>query len=276
MTENVFGAYTDFFAAVKSWDASTRRVSPAGLKGVRRTVDHWRVTRPLLIGVLALAVLAAGASAQETPRDVQRVERAVLDLSAAKRNLAGEVAAGKRAAERALARCKTAGPGWTKIRSVRVPAQRSLYTRGARTLWRDLGEVAAERAAFEAYRRPFERFVSRFDPPLGDPVLQAGVDAWSKRIALYAAYTPIGTCRSFNRLAKRARQFSENVEADYLAGDIYNRMVRFVDGSKRRAARRHWGSRYDAALDAARERLVALGGDEGYATFFAFGHSLRG
>jgi hypothetical protein len=245
---------------------------------VRPAVDHSRVTRPLVIVALALAFAAAPAVAQvgDTPDDVQRVERAVLDLSAAKRTLAGDVAAGKRTAERALAKCKTTGPGWTRIRSVRVPAQRSLYARGARILWRDLGEVAAEHAAFAVYRRPFERFVSRFDPPLTDPALQAGVDAWSKRIALYAAYTPIGTCKSFNALAKRARQFPENVEADYLAGDIYNRMVRFVDASKSKAARRHWGSRYDAALRAARDRLVALGGNEGYATFFAFGHSLRG
>jgi hypothetical protein len=34
--------------------------------------------------------------------------------------------------------------------------------------------------------------------------------------------------------------------------------------------------RYDAALQAARDRLVALGGNDGYATFFSFGHSLRG
>ena len=37
-----------------------------------------------------------------------------------------------------------------------------------------------------------------------------------------------------------------------------------------KAARRHWGSRYDAALDAARNQLKALGGDEGYAAYFAF------
>ena len=66
------------------------------------------------------------------------------------------------------------------------------------------------------------------------------------------------------------------MRADYLAGDIYNRMVRFVEDSKRRAARKHWGARYDAALRAARDQLVALGGNSGYATFFAFGHSLRG
>ena len=129
---------------------------------------------------------------------------------------------------------------------------------------------SAERAAFDAYRPAFERFLSRFDRPLSDPVLQAGVDAWRKRMDFYAAYTPLGSCRHFNRLAGRARQFAENVRADYLAGDIYNKMVRFVEDEKRKAARRHWGSRYDAALSAARGQLEVLGGDAGYATFFAF------
>ena len=66
------------------------------------------------------------------------------------------------------------------------------------------------------------------------------------------------------------------MRADYPAGDIYHRMVRFVANRRRRAAARHWGAGYDAALRNARTQLVALGGDQGYATFFAFGHSLRG
>jgi hypothetical protein len=230
----------------------------------------------VVLGMALLGVPVAGAQAPPKPEDVERVERAVLELSAAKRDLAGEVAAGRRAAERSLAKCRSRGPGWAKIRTVRVPAQRSLYTRGARVLWQELTGVAAEQAAFQVYRRPFDSFLSRFERPLADPVLQAGVEAWRKRVALYAAYTPIGSCRSFNRLAARARQYPENVEADYLAGDVYNRMVRFVGDARRKAARRHWGSRYDRALDAARDQLVALGGNAGYATFFAFGHSLRG
>ncbi|MGH2716252.1 MAG: hypothetical protein ACRDM7_20685, partial [Thermoleophilaceae bacterium] len=173
-------------------------------------------------------------------------------------------------------RCKRGGPGWKRIRAVRVPAQRGLYTRGARTLWKELNEVAVERAALDAYRRHFEPFVERFERPLADPVLQAGVDAWRKRIAYYEAATGFGTCTAFEKLLRPVRQFKENVRADYLAGDIYNKMVRFVADSRRKAAGRHWGSRYDAALSAARTQLVALGGNEGYATFFAFGHSLRG
>ena len=118
--------------------------------------------------------------------------------------------------------------------------------------------------------------MARFEQPLADPVLQAGVDAWRKRIVYYEAATGFGTCKTFERLLKPVRQFAENVRADYLAGDIYNKMVRFVSDSRRKAAARHWGSRYDAALRAARTQLVALGGNDGYATFFAFGHSLRG
>jgi hypothetical protein len=219
---------------------------------------------------------AARGQAPAKPEDVLRVEAAVTQLAPAKRAAADEVRANERIASRALSKCETEGPGWAAIRAVNVKAQRSLYTRGARTLWKALGEVAAERAAFDAYQPAFQRFLGRFATPLQDAVLEAGVQAWRKRIALYEAYTPIGTCRRFNKLAKRARQFPPNVEADYKAGDIYNRMVRFVEDTKRAAARRHWGSRYDAALRAARDRLIELGGNEGYATFFAFGHSLRG
>jgi hypothetical protein len=136
--------------------------------------------------------------------------------------------------------------------------------------------VAAERAAFDAYRPGFERFLGRFDTPLADSVLQAGLDTWRKRVHLYEAYTPISTCAEFNRLAQRARQFPPTVEADYKSGDIYNRMVRFVEQTKRAAARRRWGSRHAAAPEAARDRLIELGANDGYATFFAFGYSLRG
>jgi hypothetical protein len=233
-----------------------------------------RLLPALLLALSAAAPAAAQVAAK--PEDVVRVERAVTELAVAKRAAAGDVASGQRAGAAALRKCKSGGPGWKRIRSVRVPAQRSLYTRGARTLWKGLNEVSAERAALDAYRHAFERFLSRFERPLADPVLQAGIDAWHKRIAYYEAATGFASCRTFERLVKPVRQFKENVRADYLAGDIYNKMVRFVRDSQRKAAGRHWGSRYDAALSAARARLVALGGDEGYATFFTFGHSLRG
>jgi hypothetical protein len=60
------------------------------------------------------------------------------------------------------------------------------------------------------------------------------------------------------------------VQGDYYAGKIYNGLVRYVSTRQRAAARAHWGSRYDNAIDAARNQLKALGGDEGYASYFAF------
>lgn len=218
----------------------------------------------------------AGAQTPGKPEDVVRAENAVVELAKAKRAVADKVAAGKRARARALRKCKRRGPGWERIRSVRVPEQRAVYRRGAKTLWKHLKDVSAETAALDDYHRPFERFVERLDGQLDDPVLQAGVEAWQRRIAYYEAATGFGTCKTFERLLKQVRQFKENVPADYKAGDIYYRMVRFVASRRRRAAARHWGGRYDAALRDARTQLIALGGDEGYATFFAFGHSLRG
>jgi hypothetical protein len=228
------------------------------------------------LGASFAAASSAGAHAPEQPEDVVRTEDAVIELANAKRAAADKVAAGKRAEGRALRKCKSRGPGWERIRAVRVPAQRSLYRRGAKALWKDLKEVAGETVALDAYRKPYERFVERLDGRLDDPVLQAGVDAWRRRIAYYEAATGFGTCKTFEKLLKPVRQFKETVPADYLAGHIYNRMVRFAATRRRRAAARHWGASYDAALRNARTQLVALGGDYGYATFFAFGHSLRG
>jgi hypothetical protein len=232
--------------------------------------------RFILVAALGAALAVAPSAAAQKPEDVVRVESAVTQLAAAKRSAASDVAANERANAQALLKCKRGGRGWKRIRAVKVPAQRGLYTRGARQLWKELNEVAVERAALDAYRTSFERFLSRFDRALTDPVLQAGIDAWRKRIALYEASTAFGTCRAFEKLLAPVRQFKENVRADYLAGDIYNKMVRFVADSRRKAAARHWGSRYDAALKAARAQLVVLGGDAGYAAYFSYGHSLSG
>jgi glycine cleavage system aminomethyltransferase T len=62
------------------------------------------------------------------------------------------------------------------------------------------------------------------------------------------------------------------VRSDAGAFDVSHMGEIHVDVSRRqaKAARAHWGSRYDNALDAARDQLKALGGDEGYANYFAF------
>ena len=82
-----------------------------------------------------------------------------------------------RAAESAIGACRTGGPGWARVRKVRDASQRNAYARGAKTLWTNLKTTAVEGAWVEVYTPHFERFLRRFDTPLSDPVLQAGIDA---------------------------------------------------------------------------------------------------
>jgi hypothetical protein len=231
--------------------------------------------RILIASLAAVAVAAAPAAAQaQKPVDVTRVESAVVELAKLKRGSEARVTAHRREAEAALAACRSRGPGWARIRSVRDRAQRGAYTRGARALWSALDKVAVEGAWVEVYTPHFERFLSHFDTPLSDPVLQAGIDAQRKRLAFDKAAYSFGTCSTFNRQLRKVREFkiggSHGVAGDYYAGKIYNDFVRYVSNRQRAAARAHWGSRYDSALEAARNQLKALGGDEGYANYFAF------
>jgi hypothetical protein len=202
--------------------------------------------------------------------------RAAIALAAALLALAAPATsnAHERAAQSALGPCRSRGPGWARIRKVRDASQRNAYARGARTLWKNLGKTALEGAWVEVYTPYLERFLRRFETPLSDPVLQAGIDAQRKRLAFDRAAYSFGTCATFNKVMKKVREFkiggSHGVAGDYYAGKIYNDFVRYVARRQAKAARAHWGARYDAALDAARTQLKALGGDEGYAAYFAF------
>jgi hypothetical protein len=105
-------------------------------------------------------------------------------------------------------------------------------------------------------------------------VLQAGVEAQGKRLAYNQAAYSFGTCATFNTMLRKVREFKiggkHGVSGDYWAGKIHNGFLRYVATRQRAAARAHWGSRYDNALEAARTQLKLLGGDEGYANYFAF------
>jgi hypothetical protein len=234
------------------------------------------MTRRVAISVsCALAVFAVPATAQaQKPADVSRVESAVVELANLKRASAAQVGVQRGKALSALAACRSKGRGWARIRAVRDRAQRGAYTRGARTLWAALGKVAVEGAWVVVYTPHFERFLRHFDTPLLDPVLQAGIDAQRRRLAYDKAAYSFGTCATFNRQLKKVREFkiggSHRVSGDYYAGKIYNGFVRYVSTRQRAVARAHWGARDDGALAAARDRLKALGGDEGYANYFAF------
>jgi hypothetical protein len=229
--------------------------------------------RAVIASLMVLAIAPAAAQAQR-PVDVQRVESAITELSKQKRAAEGQVSANRRSAAKALAACRTQGSGWTRIRQVRDRAQREAYARGAAAMWKSLGDVANEGAWVEAYTPAFERFLQRFDTPLSDPVLQAGVAAQRSRLAYDQAAYSFGNCASFNTELKKVREFkvggSHGVSGDYYAGKIYNGFVHYVANRQRAAARSHWSSRDNATLDAASAQLKALGGNEGYANYFPF------
>jgi hypothetical protein len=231
------------------------------------------VRRILAISVMTTLVLAAPAVAQK-PADVTRVESAVVELAKLKKNSADQVSARQHAADSAMAACRSRGPGWKRIRGVHDASQRNAYARGARALWSNLKKTAVEGAWVEVYTPAFERFLRHFDTTLADPVLQAGIDAQSHRLAYDQAAYSFGSCATFNKQMAKVREFkiggSHGVSGDYYAGKIYNDFVRYVSRRQSQASRAHWGSRYQSALDAARDQLKALGGDEGYANYFAF------
>lgn len=231
--------------------------------------------RLIILSVLSVLAAAAPASAQvQRPPDVQRIESAITELAKQKRAAEGRVSANRRAAARALAACRTKGSGWTRIRQVHDSSQRNAYARGARALWKSLGGVANEGAWLEAYTPAFEHFLRRFETPLSDPVLQAGVNAQRRRLAYDQAAYSFGNCASFNAELKKVREFkvggSHGVSGDYYAGKIYNDFVRYVANRQRAAGRSHWNSRDNDAVEAASTQLKTLGGNEGYANYFPF------
>ncbi len=233
------------------------------------------IRRLLIVSALAAAAAVAPAPAQaQRPADVTRIESAITELSRQKRGSEGQVASHRRTAASAMERCRTQGPGWARIRGVGDRSQREAYARGAKALWTSLRNLTEEGAWVEVYTPHFERFLGRFDLPLSDAVLQAGIDAQRKRLAFGKAAYSFGTCATFNTQLKKVREFKiggrHGVAGDYYAGKIYNGFVKYVATRQRAAARAHWGVRYESALDAARDRLKELGGNEGYANYFPF------
>jgi hypothetical protein len=232
----------------------------------------------LVAALCGLPALSTPAKAQ-LPPDVARVHSAVVELAEAKQNSKGRAEARGRRSERAMNACRTRGPGWRRIRSVGDRSQREAYARGARILWRGLAEVARGSGPAEVYRPFFRRFLRRLDPPPADPVIADSVAALRGRFAFLAAAYSFGTCRTFEKLLTGVREFKvggeHGVAGDYRAGRIHNRLVRYVAARRRKADARHGGSTYRARLDAARTRIVALGGDYGYASYFTAAWSLR-
>jgi hypothetical protein len=247
------------------------------LRGPSRCDWHMKllVALSLALACGALSVAAPVAAGADRPADVQRTEGAVLELDRTKRSLVGEIAAGRAKAERSLATCRSGGKGWKRLRKVRSGSQRRTYGKGARLLWSELHRVALDRAAFEVERPAFERFLGHFQQPLADPVLQAGVDAHRHRLAFYVDSTAFAGCATFEKLMKSVRGFPGDATGDARAGDVYTKLTAYVTGRVAAATRKNWGSRYERALQAARQRLKDLGGNGGYADYFAFALALN-
>jgi hypothetical protein len=229
----------------------------------------------LALALAALPAAAPAVAAADKPADVQRTEAAVKELDHTKRSLVGEIAARQSKAEHALGRCKSKGKGWKRLKKVRSGGQRRTYRRAARFLWSELHRVALDRAAFEVEKPAFQLFLSHFDPALSDPVAQAGVDAHRHRMAFYEDSTSFATCATFNKLMKSVRGFNGNAEGDARAGDVYTKLTAYVTGHEAAATRKDWGSRYERALQAARQRLKDMGANVGYADYFAFALALK-
>lgn len=229
----------------------------------------------LSVACAALSVAVPIAAGADRPADVQRSEAAVLELDRTKRSLVGDIAARQSKLVHSLGRCKSRGKGWARLKMVRSAGQRRTYRKGARFLWSELHRVTLDRAAFEVERPAFERFLSHFQPALTDTVLQAGVDAQRHRLAFYEDSTSFAGCATFEKLMKSVRGFGGDATGDARAGDVYTKLTAYVTGREAAAARRQWGSRYERALQAARQRLKDLGGNGGYADYFAFALALK-
>jgi hypothetical protein len=232
-------------------------------------------TSALIVAALCAALLAAVPAFADKPQDVKRVEQAVLELDKAKRSLKAEVAGAQADMARSLAKCKNSGKGWKRIKRVRNRSQRATYRRGARALWSELNRAAMDRAAYETEKPIFDRFLSHFDTPVADPVVQGGVNAHRRRVFYYEAATKFATCGTFEKLTRKVRGFSTDAGGDSRAGDLYGRLSDYVPGRERVAHRKYWTSKDDSALQAARNELKALGGNGGYADYFAFALALR-
>ncbi len=225
--------------------------------------------------VLLALVAAAPAAAQVTrPADVLRVESAMSELGRLKEASRAQVDSRTAAAQRALRKCRTGGRGWKRIRAVRDASQRNAYARGARTLWANLGKVVVDGARVEVFMPHYERFLRRFETPVSDPVIQAGIEAQGKRLAYENAAWSFGTCGTFNKLLKKVKEFKiggrHGVAGDYYAGRIHNIFVGYVASRQRAAARTPRTGSAPSALAAARDPLKALGGNEGLANYFVF------
>jgi hypothetical protein len=210
------------------------------------------------------------------------LERATTELGRAKRSAARGIA--RLSSATALRPCLRGGPGWKRIRAVRHAPQRVLYTASARRLLADMRLLLdGQRPRIVALEPAFERFVAQLrSAGVSTPVLRDAVAAHARRLAAYRGLRSVkASCRVFNRLTKRVREFptrsaAQIVRADYRTAPIARRIERHVSNQLKAIDRRNGITYRDAdVLAEAAETIVDLGGSQGFATGFQYALSLR-
>jgi len=231
-----------------------------------------KTLRSILLCLLA-AALTAGPAAAATP-DTQKLRAAVDELWVAKAGAKQAQDDGLARANKAMAKCRSKGKGWKRIRKLKDRQQRRLYTSGARILWRDLRELAQENARLQPLRGAMGRYVNRIEAAgISDPVLAAGVAAQRRRLTIQDSLPQLGSCKTFEKRLKRVRAIRRKGRAqahfDSAAGAVYSYMARYIE-KKRNSTERQYSSQLEAAYD----RLIALGVSDGEANGFLYALSI--
>jgi len=231
-----------------------------------------KALRCILPAVLAAAVLASPAAAA-TP-DTVKLRGAVDELWQAKSVAKPTQTALMARASKSMAKCRTKGKGWKRIRKLKDSSQRRLYRGGARILWKELNELAQQGARLRPLRSAMGRYVNRLEAAgIVDPTLAAGVAAQRRRLVIQDTLVALGTCKTFESRLKRVRAIRRKGRAqaqfDGLAGAVYGHMARYIV-KKRNAAE----NQFSAQLGSAYDRLIALGVNDGEANGFLYALSL--
>jgi hypothetical protein len=227
-----------------------------------------------LLAALAAAALAGPASAATVNPDSAKLRQAVDELWRAKGAAKPAQAALQARARKSMAKCRSKGRGWKRIRGVRDAAQRRLYAGGARILWNALSKLAFERSTLTPLRGAMGRYVNQLEAAgIADPVLKAGVAAQRRRLAIQDGLVPLGTCKTFEARLRKVhavrRKGMAQAQFDSRAGAVYSAMARYIEKKRNSAERQFAGP-----LEASHDRLRDLGATEGESNGFLYALSL--
>jgi hypothetical protein len=254
---------------------------------------------PLLLGLLLLSTAFAATTATaanaapgsvwmaqelDDEPELAPIEQATAELGRVKHSGADKVARLGREGAATLRHCLRGGRGWKRIRAVEHAPQRALYVSAARKLLADMRmllEVQQPRIA--VYLPAFGRYVTQLKAVgVSSPLLGQAIAAQGRRLAAYRDMRSVtASCRVFNRLTARVREFptrtaAEIVRSDYRATPVARKIERHISNRLAAIDRRHGISHRDArTLEDAAEQMVSAGGSPGAALGFQYALSLR-